>query len=250
MWINRVAIPAAFALAVSGCGVVGAPPTVTAREQLLLAVPGDGEPAYRYEASGACPAMSGTIDAPNRLRSTTVAEQTPGSGGTVTMTYLAVGRDRPWVRLTFDAPRDARLIGKPDEWYAVDPTRVQDFERSVLSYYGDPDPLGIEHLIDSATTVERTGDGTYGGDLDLTRIAGPHPILPDGGVAALSGAWSVPFTATVGKDGRLTELVADVPDGACKLTYGGFGATESPKEPAADREHVAPDGLYDLLNVS
>ncbi|WP_229071190.1 hypothetical protein [Actinoplanes sp. DH11] len=257
-------LTALAAIALTGCtdepafvdNTAGAEAAAAVARELAATVPGAAVGAYRYSSGGACPAITGVLDAPDGAISSTVTERITENGGTMTLTYLAIGDDKPYVKVAFTPPSLAALKALPKTWIAVDPKKVEDFAGSPLRYGGETDPLGTTALIGAATGVTRAGAGRYTGTADLTKVAGAVPVLDPAQITALGDlAKAVPFEATVdAASGHLTTLTVKMPrsgevsNGTCTLTYDGYGDTKKLAEPAAGKRAKATTAVYALLN--
>ncbi|GAA2395414.1 hypothetical protein GCM10010170_110160 [Dactylosporangium salmoneum] len=145
------------------------------------------------------------------------------------------------------------LNGK--KWIHVDRSKIKDSQE--LSIKADEaDLLGVEALLKSAQGVQAAGDKKYTGTLDLSK-ADKSPMTDEEVTKALGDkAASVPFTATLGADGQLSELVIDVPaagDKAAhqlKMTLSNYGKATIPAKPAGAEVVEPPASIYTMLNGS
>ncbi|MEU4692616.1 hypothetical protein [Actinoplanes sp. NPDC023714] len=259
----------AVALGLTGCGssssdspsgTAAAAPSASATpapaEELLASIPDEKVAAYVFASSGACYALTGVLDAPGKAISTKISEDIPEVGGSLTMSFLAFGAEKPYAKFAIKPAAVAEQLGVGKSWYAADPAELTDFADSPLSYNDETDPLGAGVLIGTATDVARSGDGVFTGTADLSEIAAAHPVLKEEEVEQLGDkAKSVPFEATVdAKSGHLAELAVKIPSagkvkgGTCTIAYTGYDATKALTEPAAGDVKKATANVYDLLN--
>ena len=267
MKINRglagLATLTAATLTLTGCGSDDESTPATPRaaataaspaEQLVDSVPDKTVPAYGFEASGACAVpISGVLDAPGNTIRTTITQKIPEAGGSVTMTFLAIGTDKPYVKIALKPASLARRMGVPKGWTAVDPAKISDFGSSPLSYDGETDPLATASLFEAASGVTGAG-GKFTGKLDLTKVTGADALVDEKTVTALGAkATSVPFEAVVdATSGGLAAVKVKLPKagkvkgGTCTLAYQGYGDTPAPAAPAKARK--TPATVYDMLN--
>jgi hypothetical protein len=112
------------------------------------------------------------------------------------------------------------------------------------------DPTGARSLAGAVTEVSRQNGG-YAGVLDVTKA----PSLNKDSLNALGAtATTVPFTATVDGDGRLTSMKVDMTGlaptaGTMTTTYSGFGTPVKVTAPPAAEVTEPPKELAGLLNA-
>jgi hypothetical protein len=99
--------------------------------------------------------------------------------------------------------------------------------------------------------VKTTDGKTYTGTIDLTKATGG--IAPDADVLRNVGdkAKSVPFTAKLDDQGRLTDLKIDGgsidPQLAFKVAVTGYGTATNATTPDASQVVEAPDSVLKIL---
>ncbi|MEV4639393.1 hypothetical protein AB0J80_18780 [Actinoplanes sp. NPDC049548] len=131
----------------------------------------------------------------------------------------------------------------------LDPARIKDAEDAPLAYDGDTDAGAVGAVFAAIVDVQRTGTGTYAGTADLTR-QGDAEIVDEPTLKTLGErAKTVPFTATVDGQGRLTSAVVKIPAAEYVVTHDRYGATESLSEPAPDEQQKATEDVYEMLNA-
>ncbi|HEX7744324.1 MAG TPA: hypothetical protein VF462_03535 [Micromonosporaceae bacterium] len=139
-----------------------------------------------------------------------------------------------------------RLEGVPNlsgKWLHIDSSKLP--AGSQLQRMRAGDPLGANNLMAGVTEVQRTGEGSLKGTLDLTK----SPTADKDAMKMLGDkAKSVPFTAEIDEQGRLTELVIDMESvhaglGQMKTTYSDFGVPVTVETPAASEVQEAPAEL-------
>jgi hypothetical protein len=146
-------------------------------------------------------------------------------------TKIAMRKIGDDVYVKFDGALGARLGGKGGKWMHADASRLP--AGSAFAMQGNP--KDASKLIAATTNVEKTGEGSYQGVLDMTKA----PNTNKKSLEALGDkAKAVPFTAKVDDQGRLTELVVDlgaIAPGAGQMTttYSDFGTEVSVKAPPA-----------------
>lgn len=142
------------------------------------------------------------------------------------------------------------LAGKT--WMHVDRSKLTAQDLSLKA--DEVDLLGIKAMLTSAQSVQSTGGGKYTGTLDLAKGA-DAPMTDEDVVKALGDkAAAVPFTATVDAEGRLSELLIDVPAAGenkahqLKLAVRDYGTATMPAKPTGNAVVEAPANMYEMLN--
>ncbi len=112
-------------------------------------------------------------------------------------------------------------------------------------------PTGAATLARAVTEVRRDGANGYAGLLDVTK----SPTLNKDSLKALGAtSGTVPFTATVDDEGRLTGMTVDMSGlaptaGTMRTTYSDFGAPVKVTVPSASQVTDPPAALSGLLNA-
>jgi hypothetical protein len=136
----------------------------------------------------------------------------------------------------------------PTKWLHIDVARLAGTSFDLLP---EGDAAGAGRFVENMADVESTGNGTYRGTLDLTKVSGNAGVSID----VLGGKGdAVPFTATVDDQDRLTGLTIDLSSvdpalGTVKTTYSGFGSPVTVAAPAAAETVEAPDSVLRLFGV-
>ncbi|WP_433825664.1 hypothetical protein ACQP2E_26560 [Actinoplanes sp. CA-015351] len=229
---------------------------VSAADALRASVPDDKVAAYAYAATGACTPLSGVVDAPNKSASFTTSQAIPEvDGGSLAITFLALGADKPFVRFTIKPASLAKQMGiTSKKWLAIDPAKITNYDESPFAYGGETDPLGASDLMGVAADVTSPTGQKFSGTLDLTKIADANPVLEAAEVTALGDkAKAVPFDAAIdAKTGNLSTFVVKVPAagkvkaGNCTIKYSGYDTTKALAVPADAAK--APEVAYEMLN--
>ena len=219
----------------------------TPDETLLAAVPDEADPAFAFSTQGGCiVSFTGIFDAPGEAIQTSITQQVPDAGK-LSMTFLAIGKDKPFARIATEPASLATRMGVPKSWMSLDPAKIDGFEDSPLHYDGRMDPLGMGTLIRNASDIVQEGAG-YTGSIDLTAIAKDEAVIAPATLKKLGDdAKAVPFEAAVdATSGNLTTLKIRIPARkACTLTYDQYGEVKSLTPPKATK---ATAGVYAMLN--
>lgn len=118
---------------------------------------------------------------------------------------------------------------------------------------GQADPANAAALLQGLGEVERVDERTFRGTIDLTRA--PDSSFADDQVLAElgDGAQTLPFTATVDDEGRLSEFAIDMPAMATVpaqqmvVRYYDYGTPVEINPPPADEVSEAPDLFYGTM---
>jgi hypothetical protein len=164
------------------------------------------------------------------------------------------------VRIGTNSSVDLRSIGEdawlqatgvpgvePGKWLHIDGARLAGTSFDALP---DGDAAGAGKFVERMADVTKSGDGTYQGTIDLTKVAGSGVSVD---VLGAKGN-SVPFTATVDDQGRLTKLTLDLSTidpnlGTMTTTYSDFGAPVTVAAPPAAQVVEAPESLLQALGA-
>ncbi|TCB87866.1 hypothetical protein E0H26_28645 [Micromonospora zingiberis] len=237
-----LALAAALALGLTGCAPgsnqheapLATPVTSTAadpRAELTAALEEINKQSCRFELVSAVVNAAGTLHPLNLL-----ADMALDMGDGQTMRLLTIGDDL-YLKLGGEQAGDLS-----DKWLYVNTSKLDD--DSDLKIMAD-DPGNVRALIKSIVAVDRTSPGNYAGTVDYTKTAGV-----DSDLVRMFGdkAASVPFTATVDTEGRLTGLVIDMTTldariGEIKATYSDFGTPVTVRKPPANEVKDAPPEL-------
>jgi hypothetical protein len=187
-------------------------------------------------SSGSGFKLTGSIDAPGGKAS---AEMTAsGPNAELNIKTMLIGQD-----LYAQIPG----ITKGTTWTHVDGAKLPAGANIGLRP-GQIDPINTAQLLKATTDVKATSDTAYSGSVDLSKAAGVAG-LGQVSIAASSGtSATVPFTATLDNQGRLSTMTVDLPQGEpLQITYANYGQPVSIAAPAASSITEAPDSFYSSL---
>ncbi|GAA1632925.1 hypothetical protein [Actinoplanes couchii] len=181
------------------------------------------------------------IDAPNGKGS---AELTAtGTNTQLTVKSLLLGQD-----LYAQIPG----VTKDNTWTHLDIARLPEGANVGLRP-GQIDPVNTANLLGSTTDVRSTGSRSYAGTLDLTKaagVAGIDKVTIDG---YGPDARTVPFTAGLDDQGRLSVLTIQLPavegkqSAPIEALYTGYGEPVTAEQPPAAQVIEAPADVYQAL---
>jgi hypothetical protein len=170
-----------------------------------------------------------------------------GSGDEAAMTVdlRKIGTD---VYMKFDGALGAFLGDRADKWMHIDAAKVP--ADSPFSMEAN-DPRNAAEMLGASARVQKTGDRTFSGVLDMTK----SPTADEESLKALGDkATAVPFTATADEQGRLVELVIDVAaiapgSGKMTTTYSDFGTPVSVTAPPASEVIEMPKEMMGVVDA-
>ncbi|MGC5029882.1 hypothetical protein [Micromonospora sp. DT229] len=212
---------------------------------------------FRFRMSGAGSTAEGQVHEPSQSAQMKVSIGEPTDDLAMTLDLIHAKPDS-WVKLDLQGSaassvpgRDKLSLGK---YQHLDQTRIQG-NRNLGFDFDKVDPAGSAVLTQAITEVRRTGDGAYAGTIDLSKAAEAGSLDQSMITALGAQANSVPFTATTDAQGRLTELVLQVPGVQAgvttqeiRVTYSDYGNATAAQKPPADQVVEAPPELYNLFN--
>ncbi|MEV0156208.1 hypothetical protein AB0H57_21110 [Micromonospora sp. NPDC050686] len=161
-----------------------------------------------------------------------------------------------WLKLELDGPMaDAVPAFKEmkGKYQHLDRTRVKDADELKFDF-AEVDPADSDKIIKAVVDVRKTGEGTYEGTLDATKVTDAD-LLDDEIVKGLGAkASAVPFTAKLDEQGRLTEFVVQVPasesapEQALTVTYADYGSATAVEAPPAAQVVEASEQTYQMFS--
>ncbi|MEV4494816.1 hypothetical protein C7C45_05705 [Micromonospora arborensis] len=234
----------------------GAPVAGDAKQALLDSTKEISSGNFRFTLAGAGSTAEGQVHQPSQSAAMKVAIGGPSSDLTMKLDLIHYKPDS-WVKLELTGPAAKNLpaikqlnLGK---YQHLDQTRIKG-NRSLGFDFEKVDPAGSAVLTQGITEVRSTGTGAYAGTIDVTKAA-EAGSLNAATIAALgTQAKTVPFTAKVDPQGRLSELVLQLPAAGqtaaqeIRMTYSDYGAATAAQKPPADQVVEAPAELYSLFN--
>ncbi|WP_410809805.1 hypothetical protein [Micromonospora sp. 067-2] len=234
----------------------GAPVAGDAKQALLDSTKEISNGNFRFTLAGAGSTAEGQVHQPSQSAAMKISIGGPSSDLAMKLDVIHSKPDS-WVKLELTGPTANSLpaikqlnLGK---YQHLDQTRIKG-NRSLGFDFDQVDPAGSAVLTQGITEVRSTGTGAYAGTIDVTKAA-EAGSLNAATIAALgTQAKTVPFTAQVDPQGRLTQLVLQLPAAGqtaaqeIRLTYSDYGAATAAQKPPADQVVEAPAELYSLFN--
>ncbi|SNT13931.1 hypothetical protein SAMN05421812_103352 [Asanoa hainanensis] len=240
---------AALCIGLAGCGTTAAPsvtstpsagttdasPPSAATAELTAAAQKLNDDTVKVTLESSTVTSTGNLD-PKADKAT----MTVRVGNSSNIDLRSIGQDA-WLQAT-------GVPGvEPGKWLHIDGARLAGTTFDALP---DGDAAGAGKFVERMADVTKSGDGSYQGTIDLTKVAGSGVS-----VDVLGGKGNkVPFTATVDDSGRLTQLTLDLSSidaqlGKMTTTYSDFGASVQVAEPPAADVVEAPESLLQVLGA-
>ncbi|MGC5287177.1 hypothetical protein [Micromonospora sp. DT231] len=234
----------------------GAPVAGDAKQALLDSTKEISSGNFRFTLAGAGSTAEGQVHQPSQSAEMKIAVGGPSSDLAMKLDVIHFKPDS-WVKLELTGSTANSLptikqlnLGK---YQHLDQARIKG-NRSLGFDFDKVDPAGSAVLTQGITEVRSTGTGAYAGTIDVTKAA-EAGSLNAATIAALgTQAKTVPFTAKVDPQGRLSELVLQLPAAGqtaaqeIKMTYSDYGAATAAQKPPAAQVVEAPAELYSLFN--
>ncbi|NLU79345.1 hypothetical protein HCA58_13330 [Micromonospora sp. HNM0581] len=139
-----------------------------------------------------------------------------------------------------------------DKYQHLDATKAKEAKNLDVFKEGT-DPADAAGMFEGLAEVRKTGEGAYSGTFDLTAVQDSVAADEDMIKALGDKAKTIPFTAKLDAEGRLSELVMSIPAAGetkaqdIKVTYGDYGAASAVQKPTADQVIDASDQTYEMF---
>ncbi|MFF5174413.1 hypothetical protein ACFY3U_17480 [Micromonospora sp. NPDC000089] len=244
------ATPAASASAIAPSG------TADAKQALLNSTNEIRNGNFRFTLAGVGSTAEGMVHEPSQSAQ---MKLTIGDASSDLMLNLDLIHAKPdsWVKLDLGGKSASQIPGAQKlnlgKYQHLDQSRIKG--NKALGFDFDKiDPAGSAVLTQGITEAQQTGEGAYSGTLDVTKAAQAGSLDQTLITALGPQAKSVPFTAKLDPQGRLSELVLKIPAAGqtaaqdMKITYSDYGNATAAQKPSADQVVEAPQEFYNLFN--
>ncbi|SCG42276.1 hypothetical protein [Micromonospora inositola] len=232
------------------------PVTGDAKQALLNSTNEIRNGNFRFTMSGAGSTAEGQVHEPSQSAEMRVTIGDPSSDLMMKLDLIHFKPDS-WVKVELGGKSASSIPGVQKlnlgKYQHLDQTRIKG-NRALGFDFDKVDPAGSAVLTQGITEVRQTGEGTYAGTLDVSRAAEAGSVDPTVITAVGAQAKSVPFTAKLDPQGRLSEMVVQVPAAGqsaaqdIKITYSDYGSATAAQKPPADQVVEAPPEFYNLFN--
>ncbi|MFJ8689098.1 hypothetical protein [Micromonospora wenchangensis] len=232
------------------------PGTSEAKQALLNSTNEIRNGNFRFTMSGVGSTAEGQVHQPSQSAQMKLSI---GDASSDLMMNLDLIHAKPdsWVKLDLGGTSAGSIPGAQKlnlgKYQHLDQTRIKG-NKSLGFDFEKLDPAGSAVLTQGITEVRQTGEGSYAGTLDVSKAAEAGSVDQTLISALGAQAQSVPFTAKLDPQGRLSELVLQIPAAGqsaaqdIKITYSDYGNATAAQKPAADQVVEAPQELYNLFN--
>lgn len=260
MKIRRLAIAgvAVFAAAglMAGCGAkngTGASasptakpsPTLAPKEALLASTKSLATSTYKFTIKSAGLTGNGAADPTNKTAKATATGQMDGVS--LKVDFIQIANDL-YAKLDL-GPVTSQLGIQTDKYYHADASKLGD---ATSMPFGDTgQPVDANGLLAGLNDVKTTDGKHFTGTIDATKMTGDEALDSDAVSKAGDKAKSIPFTATLDDQGRLTDLNVDGssidPQLAIEVTLSDYGSATGISKPDASQVTEAPDSVLQFL---
>ncbi|MEE6256980.1 hypothetical protein [Plantactinospora sonchi] len=234
----------------TGSGSVPADP----KEALLASTKEIAKGNFRFTMKGQELDGEGLVHLPSRSAQMKMNAGDAELGFSMNLDLIYIEPDS-WVKIQIEGAEGLPGLEKLNtgKYQHLDPSKIKDNDD--LSFdFEDVDPAGTEILTKAIVDVQKTGEGAYSGNLDLTKATDAGMVDEEAIKTLGADAGKVPFEAKLDAQGRLSSLTIKMPAaGEAKahelvVTYTDYGAATGAKKPADSEVVEAPAETYDLFN--
>jgi hypothetical protein len=229
-----------------GASTPSASPSVAPADALVAAATSLNGKGYDMTLTAASVNGKGSVD-PTKHAVTFDAKASEG-GQTFELNLTGIGSDL-WAKIDLGA-LNSQVGLDPSKWLKIDATKVD--ESSIgLDLSNLSDVLDIGSLTKAVSNVKRTDATHLTGTIDLTSLTGTEKPDADALKKAGAAAKSVPFTATLDDQGRLSDLKINgdsIDTGlSVDIAVSNVGSPTAVTPPPAADVVPAPASIYQIL---
>lgn len=226
-----------------------ASPSVAPADALAAAATSLNGKGYDMTLTAANVSGKGSVDPANHA--VTFDAKASEGGQTVELVLTGIGSDL-WAKIDLGA-LNSQIGINPSKWLKIDATKV-DASTIGLDLSNLSDVLDIGSLIKAVSNVQRTDATHLTGTIDLTNLSGVEKPDADTLTKAGAAAKSVPFTATLDDQGRLSDLKINgdsIDSGlSVDIALSNVGSPTAVTPPPAADVVPAPAAIYQILGNS
>jgi hypothetical protein len=239
----------------SAAPVSASPGTSDAKQALLNSTNEIRNGNFRFTMAGVGTTAEGQVHEPSQSAQIKLSIGDASSDVSMKLDVIHFKPDS-WVKLDLGG-QAAKLPGVQSlnlgKYQHLDQARIKG-DRNLGFDFEKVDPAGSEVLTQGVTEVRQTGEGAYAGTIDVSKAAEAGSLNAEIIKALGQQAKSLPFTAKLDPQGRLSELVIQIPASGqnkaqdIRITYADYGAATAAQKPPADQVVEAPKELYNLFS--
>ncbi len=219
--------------------------SAAAQSALVASIQQLSQTPYKYHLTAG--GLSGDGSADPTTKSATVSMTGTDRGTSTKIDMIAINTDF-WLKLNMGNSNQSLGISS-DKWLHIDAARLGAGANLPV------DPSGgsatASGLLSGVTNVQQVDSQHFTGSIDLTKATGVSGVTQDLLSKAGVKAKSVPFTATLDSQGRLTDLKVDLssidPSLALEVSYTDYGTPVTVSRPDQSQVAEAPDSVYQLF---
>jgi len=230
----------------AGSATTSASPSVAPADALVAAATSLNGKGYDMTLTAASVTGKGSVDPTNHA--VTFDAKASEGGQTFELNLTGIGSDL-WAKIDLGA-LNSQVGLDPTKWIKIDATKVD--ESSIgLNLSNLSDVLDIGSLTKAVSNVQRTDATHLTGTIDLTSLTGTEKPDADALKKAGAAAKSVPFTATLDDQGRLSDLKINgdsIDTGlSVDIAVSNVGSPTAVTAPPAAEVVPAPAAIYQIL---
>ncbi|SBT51920.1 hypothetical protein [Micromonospora auratinigra] len=234
----------------------GTPGSSDAKQALLNSTNAIREGNFKFSMTAAGSTAEGQVHEPSQSAQMRMTIGDPSSDLMMKLDLIHMKPDS-YVKVELGGKAASSIPGVQKlnlgKYQHLDQTRIKG-NRALGFDFDQLDPAGSAVLTQGITEVRQTGEGAYAGTVDVSKAAQAGSLDPAVITALGAQAKTVPFTAKVDPQGRLSEMVLQVPAAGqsaaqdIKITYTDYGNATAAQKPPADQVVEAPPEFYNLFN--
>jgi hypothetical protein len=216
-----------------------------AKSALIASIQQLNQTPYRYHTVSGGLSGDGAADPVNKTATVSLTGTSQGNSTKIDM--IAVGTDF-WLKLNLGNANQSMGIST-DKWLHIDAARLG----AGANLPADPSggAATASGLFTGLTNVRQVDSQHFTGSIDLTKVTGVSGVNQDLLSKAGVKATSVPFTATLDSQNRLSDLKVDLssidPTLSLEVSYSDYGKPVTVTRPDQASVAEAPDSVYKLF---